>query len=187
MTSPDDKMATPPAQVGDARVIRACNAYFDALPVSGGTAANPEAMAAALQAAQAEPPQDVGRLVDWRAMYRFQAAMRFMEINPELTKERAYAMADQDVASLERAAQAMEDARMVAPWPDFEGNPIREGDTIRHPTDGATGTVIRLPDQTDHGDAWRVLYRDGELSRLCLQVGEKGQAVVVSAARGEKG
>lgn len=37
--------------VDDAMVIRACNAYFDNLPVHGGEVADPEAMRAALQAA----------------------------------------------------------------------------------------------------------------------------------------
>ena len=38
--------------------------------------------------------------VDWRAMYRFQTAMRYMDNNPQITKERAYTMADEDCAAL---------------------------------------------------------------------------------------
>lgn len=34
-------------------------------------------------------------------MYRHQTAMRYMDNNAQLTKERAYRMADNDVASLE--------------------------------------------------------------------------------------
>ena len=74
----------------------------------------------------------------------------------------------------------------TAPWPDFAGNPIREGDTIRHPTDGVTAVVFVLADETDPNERWRVLYGgrgDGwpsmRVSRLCLQIGHRGQAVVV--------
>ncbi|MFY4709995.1 hypothetical protein [Burkholderia glumae] len=71
--------------------------------------------------------------------------------------------------------------KRVAPWPDYEGNPIREGDTICHP-DGDQGDVYRLPDVEDPCDAWRVDYGDGyPHSRLCLQIGWKGQAVVVGS------
>lgn len=68
----------------------------------------------------------------------------------------------------------------AAPWPDFSGNDIHEGDTIEHPS-GERGTVVFLPDEADAGDQWRVDYGTGDLSRLCLQVGYKGMAVVVSA------
>ena len=69
--------------------------------------------------------------------------------------------------------------RRTAPWADFDGNPIREGDAICHPS-GEQGDVYRLPDVEDPVDAWRVDYGDDRPhSRLCLQVGFKGQAVVV--------
>ena len=64
-----------------------------------------------------------------------------------------------------------------APWPDFSGNPIYEGDTIIHPS-GEKGIVIALHQQTCDSDTWRVRYGDGIVARLCLQVGDKGQAVV---------
>lgn len=74
----------------------------------------------------------------------------------------------------------------TAPWPDYAGNPIREGDTIKHPNDDATAVVFVLADETDPNERWRVLYGergDGwpstRMSRLCLQVGHKGRAVVV--------
>jgi hypothetical protein len=54
-------------------------------------------------ASRATQAPDVGE-VDWRGMYRLQTAMRFMDNNASLTKEAAYRMADQDVASLERTA-----------------------------------------------------------------------------------
>jgi hypothetical protein len=71
---------------------------------------------------------------------------------------------------------------MKAHWTDYVGNPIFEGDIIEHPT-GETGKVIHLLTYPDPSDAWRVDYGDDMLSRLCLQIGEKGMAVVV---KGEK-
>lgn len=68
--------------------------------------------------------------------------------------------------------------RRVAPWPDFEGNPIYEGSVICHP-DGTQGVVYHLLDVENPCDAWRVEYGDGLPSRLCLQIGSKGQAVAV--------
>lgn len=65
-----------------------------------------------------------------------------------------------------------------APWPDFAGNPIHEGDTIKHPS-GEQGSVVFLPHEEHDGDQWRVDYGTGDLSRLCLQIGNKGQAVVL--------
>lgn len=64
----------------------------------------------------------------------------------------------------------------VAPWPDYAGNVIRDKDRIRHP-DGVTGTVLHLPAMGR--DPWRVVYETGDMSRLNLQIGDKGQAVVV--------
>ena len=65
-----------------------------------------------------------------------------------------------------------------APWPDFAGRDVHEGDTIRHPS-GETGKVVFLAGERDPDDQWRVDYGGPTLSRLCLQVGDKGQAVVV--------
>lgn len=69
-----------------------------------------------------------------------------------------------------------------APWPDYAGNPIYEGDLIRHPL-GETGKVVFVPTEEDQSSQWRVAYGDGMLSRLGLQIGDKGQAVVIDAAR----
>lgn len=63
------------------------------------------------------------------------------------------------------------------PWPDFVGNDIYEGDIIVHPA-GMRGKVVFLPDEAYDHDQWRVDYGDGKLSRLGLQITEKGQAVV---------
>jgi hypothetical protein len=64
-----------------------------------------------------------------------------------------------------------------APWPDFAGNPIRDGDTIQHPASGQTGRVVFAPARAE--DQWLVSYADGDVSRLRLQIGDKGRAVVV--------
>lgn len=67
--------------------------------------------------------------------------------------------------------------KRVAPWLDYAGKEIHEGDTIRHP-DGEVGKVVFLYYEFNDSDAWRVNYGEGKLSRLCLQIGDKGQAVV---------
>jgi hypothetical protein len=64
-----------------------------------------------------------------------------------------------------------------APWTDFAGQGIHEGDMIEHPS-GERGAVVFLPNETSPGDQWRVDYGDGYISRLCLQIGDKGRAVV---------
>jgi hypothetical protein len=71
--------------------------------------------------------------------------------------------------------------KKMAPWLDFAGAPIHEGDTIQHPS-GEHGQVVFLPSYHEVADQWRVRYEgDSTLSRLCLQVGTKGMAVVVHA------
>lgn len=80
-------------------------------------------------------------------------------------------------------ARAHQDDRPVAPWPDFAGNPIRHGDRLAHPT-GEEFTAVWLKGHEHEGDAWRAVYDDATMSRLGLQIGDKGQAVLVS---GEKG
>lgn len=66
--------------------------------------------AAALEAARetrctAPPSAPVG--VDWRAMYRFQSAMRYMDNNPKLTTQQADKMADDDMAAIEASRDAL--------------------------------------------------------------------------------
>lgn len=68
-----------------------------------------------------------------------------------------------------------------APWTDFAGQQIYEGDTIIHPA-GERGVVKFLSEHGNAADQWRVDYGNGELSRLMLQIGDKGQAVVLVAA-----
>lgn len=74
----------------------------------------------------------------------------------------------------------------VAPWPDYAGNPIRHGDRIRHP-EGLEGVVVRLPGYADAHDAWCVAYQDRTVSRLSLQIGDRGQAVVQGALSAQPG
>ena len=69
--------------------------------------------------------------------------------------------------------------RRKAPWPDYAGNPIHEGDTIEHPS-GERGIVRLFMAGESPADQWRVDYGDfPQGDRLCLQIGAKGQAVVV--------
>jgi len=70
--------------------------------------------------------------------------------------------------------------RLRAPWPDFSGEPVHEGDTIEHP-DGSRGVVIRMSGRfLNEGERWKVRYYDDrKLSSLGLQINGKGQAVVV--------
>lgn len=83
------------------------------------------------------------------------------------------------VRDIERHYEPAVDSRRVAPWPDFAGNEIREGDMIEHPT-GECGAVCFWPHEKDVGDQWRVFYPEngGSYSRLGLQIGSKGMAVV---------
>lgn len=69
-----------------------------------------------------------------------------------------------------------------APWTDFNGDDLYAGDTIRHPS-GEYGTIVYLADEQESVDQWRVNYGDPVLSRLCLQIGDNGQAVKVGKPR----
>lgn len=84
-----------------------------------------------------------------------------------------------DRAKLPKAKPPGLQMRSTAPWPDFAGHPIRERDLIRHP-DGATGTVVLQPGPGSAQSRWRVDYGDGSPTlALCLQIGDKGRAVVI--------
>lgn len=76
----------------------------------------------------------------------------------------------------------------TAPWPDFKGHPIRHGDHMQHP-DGMAFTAIKVPGSDDPQDAWRAVYvchnGPSHVSRLGLQIGDKGQAFVIDAAAPE--
>lgn len=74
---------------------------------------------------------------------------------------------------------------MQAPFRDYKGHVLYEGDKIRHP-DGTVGTIEFWKDLSeaqkkeyfiiDASDRWRVRYDDGLTPRLVLQIGERGQA-----------
>ena len=79
------------------------------------------------------------------------------------------------------AAQGEQQAvspEVVAPWPDFLGQKIKHGCRLVHPSDGLEFTAVRLCGYDDECDAWRAIYDDAAVSRLCLQIGDKGQAVL---------
>ena len=64
-----------------------------------------------------------------------------------------------------------------APYKDFEGNDLFDGDYIEYPS-GDRGRVVVMANKENDADKWRVDYEDGSpWSRLCLQIGEKGRAV----------
>jgi hypothetical protein len=70
---------------------------------------------------------------------------------------------------------------MLAPFPDYEGNTVYEGDTIMHPN-GEAGVVFYAPDRLNE---WRVMYEDGTDCAYALQVGSRGQAVKVFKDTGD--
>jgi len=69
-------------------------------------------------------------------------------------------------------------SKKKAPWPDYEGNDIYEGDVIEHPS-GECGTVVLLEKDADWAPnyEWKVDYGDGYLLWLGLQISDKGMAV----------
>lgn len=70
--------------------------------------------------------------------------------------------------------------RRKAPWPDFKGNDIYEGDIIEHP-DGERGIVTVVPADAGKGInyEWKSVYDDGYVLWLGSQIDDKGMAVVV--------
>lgn len=68
--------------------------------------------------------------------------------------------------------------RQIAPWPDFAGHPIQEGDrVIRHC--GDTGVVVLLQGAHDDPARWQVNYGPGNQRSLAEEVSPSGRAVVV--------
>ena len=62
-----------------------------------------------------------------------------------------------------------------APWADFEGNYLFEGDIIIHPS-GESGIIVFDKKFKCCDAMWFVDYGGGDFSQLCLQIGDKGQA-----------
>jgi hypothetical protein len=64
-----------------------------------------------------------------------------------------------------------------APWKDYKGNEIYEGNINIHPS-GENGVVMYHRERKEPSDQWTVNYGGYLESRLCLQIGDKGQAIV---------
>ena len=74
--------------------------------------------------------------------------------------------------------------KQKAPWPDYNGNDLFHGDRIIHPNNGPIGTVIFIGSRNRSDDQWFVCYdKESPLSRLQLQVGEKGQAIKITKSK----
>ncbi len=77
---------------------------------------------------------------------------------------------------------------LKAPWSDWKGDPLYEGDVIKHPEgDNEIGIIIYLRDKDIAYDddlmRWKVKYRGSPvLSSLSLQIGDKGRAVKVKCS-----
>jgi len=69
-------------------------------------------------------------------------------------------------------------SRNKAPWPDFSGKPIYEGDTILHPS-LKRGVVTYSPERSPRYDQWHVDYGN-DIFPLKEQVNESHQGIVVS-------
>lgn len=67
--------------------------------------------------------------------------------------------------------------RHTAPWPDFGGGPIMEGDRMVLPS-GECGIVVLRPDAQDDAERWRVDFGHGAIS-LLQAVSATGRAVVI--------
>lgn len=72
----------------------------------------------------------------------------------------------------------VKDDPLIAPWLCHAGRVIRQGALLRHPG-GAEFVAVRLPGEHEPGDAWRAVYADATVSRLVLQIGDKGMAEVI--------
>lgn len=68
--------------------------------------------------------------------------------------------------------------RQTAPWPDYAGNPVKEGDRMVHAS-GDSGIVVVTAGGCDDPACWCVDYGHGNLRSLALEVGADGRAVVI--------
>jgi len=72
---------------------------------------------------------------------------------------------------------------MQCPYLDAKGAVLFEGDTIRHPIDGSTATVVYDKSYCDESRRWRADYGDsGPTSSLSLQLTAQGGAVLFRRA-----
>lgn len=82
-------------------------------------------------------------------------------------------------AELNKREAANSRTGVLCPWPDYIGTPIRHGDRLSHP-DGTEFVAVYLNGYDTAEDSWRAVYDAGPVSRLCLQIGDKGQAVLIT-------
>lgn len=76
-----------------------------------------------------------------------------------------------------------EKSKKIAPYMDYNGNELREGDYIMH-SSGEEGRIFINNNNND----WKVRYFDDTVLNLALQIGWKGRAIksvlnTVNAAR----
>ena len=67
----------------------------------------------------------------------------------------------------------------AAPWPDFAGSPIHEGDWIEHPNGDRARVLFSLDTKHDGVSRWRAVYENDDSLWLGNQIGDKGKAIVV--------
>ncbi len=93
----------------------------------------------------------------------------FLECEPHenITGQVRYALIS-DLKHFAETMQKEKTTKRMAPWPDFDGRALFEGDTIIHPS-GQQGIVIFDPTSKRIEDQWRVRYQGDDLvSRLCF-------------------
>jgi hypothetical protein len=83
-------------------------------------------------------------------------------------------------ASAAQPSPAEDKMPHIAPWPDFAGKLIREGDWIVHPSGERARVRLDPSEKSSPGwSEWRCDYEDGEQGlALALQIGDRGMAVV---------
>lgn len=83
----------------------------------------------------------------------------------------------------------MDGNRRKAPWPDYRGADIFEGDTIIHPSGDSCVVVFILAyasSEADIANAWRVKYGDGDCLWLGNQIGDRGRACVLATKEAKR-
>lgn len=69
-------------------------------------------------------------------------------------------------------------SNMKAPWKDYSGNDIHEGDTLID-SSGRVGKVLLMQQPNNIVDRWQVTHGCSKLIRLVVQISHVGKAVVV--------
>lgn len=105
----------------------------------------------------------------------FELAQAFSEADNEAFNQHWWKSLDSNETTEDKAL------RSQCPWPTHSGDTVFVGDVICHPS-GEQGTIVFVSPYAEAVDRWRVDYGDEYLSRLALQIGEKGQAEKVPDA-----